>query len=395
MLSSNKLLLDQGNRTALRETLGEGYEEKMMPWLRSTINDRNGSTAQGLNDLSKPLAMLRTNLVKAALAFKASTFLLQISHASSMFNYTSPGSYSQAMVDFMAHPQAMSEEIRNLSPNEMASRGQHIDRDLRTMLQTKTGQKGILDSMGKAGMMPLQLMDHLMSFPLWLSVYRDELVKHVALPEDEAQYAAMHMADSAVRMGMGANAPKDLPPIMRNNDYTKLITMFGGFHNLKWNQISNVVAKYNNGGSAAALTYGLLMAAVIPPVLGQYVTGHGPKDGENPGRWAAMRALLFVPETLPVFGNIIEAIERGGDVSFSPLAAMAERGAKVGAQATSDKEDKDWTGMGLSALQTAMEGFGIPGTDQAFKTIRYERQVDKGMVQNPNAWDAVVGSSKH
>jgi ddrB-like ParB superfamily domain/Large polyvalent protein associated domain 22 len=393
MLSSNKLLLNQGIRTALRETLGEGYEEKMMPWLRSTINDRNGSTAQGLNDLSKPLAMLRTNLVKAALGFKVSTILLQVSHASSMFNYTSAGSYSQALIDFMAHPMEMSEEIRNLSPNEMKFRGMNIDRDVRAAIQTKTGQKSTLDTMGLAGLKPLQLMDHLMSFPLWLSVYRDALTERVALPEDEAHYQAMHVADGAVRMGLGSHAPKDLPPIMRNNDFTKMITMFGGFGNLKWNQVSNEVHDYRNGGSGGALTYGLLMAAMIPFALGNFVTGHGPMDGENPGLWAAKRAVLGTFEHIPVFGNVLEAWERGGDASFSPIFAMLERAAKVGARANSDKENKDWTGIGLDTLQTAMEALGVPGTDQAAKSIRYARQAGQGKVENPNAWDALVGSA--
>jgi len=53
-------------------------------------------------------------------------------------------------------------------------------------------------------------------------------------------------------MGLGSNAPKDLPPIMRNNDFTKLITTLGGFHNLKWNQMSGLASEARNGGASAS-----------------------------------------------------------------------------------------------------------------------------------------------
>ena len=394
MLAANKMLLNSGVRQSIRETLGAGYEEKMLPWLRTIINDRNGSATQGLGDVSRLMRALRTNIVKAALTFKVSTVLLQVTHASSMFNYTSPGSYASSLIAFMAHPKEMSAEIRALSPNEMASRGENIDRDLRTLIQTETGKKGIGHAIARAGMAPVQFMDHVMSFPLWHAVYQDSLKENVNLPEDTAQYRAMQKADGAVRMGLGSNAPKDLPPIMRNNDFTKLITTLGGFHNLKWNQMSGLASEARNGGGLGKLTYGMLMAAVIPAVLGQLVTGHGPKDDENAGLWAAKRALLFPAETVPVLGNVVEGMEGKGDISFSPLQGMAERAAKAGAHAASDSDDKDWTGIGMDGVQSAMDAFGVVGTDQAAKIIRYARKASNGEIDSPNVWDAVAGSAR-
>ncbi len=59
----NKLLMDQGIRDTLRETLGPAHEEKFMPWARTLINDKNGSAVQGMKDGSAGLRMLRANLV--------------------------------------------------------------------------------------------------------------------------------------------------------------------------------------------------------------------------------------------------------------------------------------------------------------------------------------------
>lgn len=385
MLTANKFLLDPTIRQTLRETLGEGYEEQMMPWLRTIINDRNGSSVQGLGDASRLIRGLRTNLVKAALTFKASTVLLQLTHASSVFLHTSPKSYSQAMVDFLAHPFEMSKEIRELSPNEMKSRGDNIDRDMRAVLQDK---KSLGRTLARAGMAPVQFMDHVLSFPLWLSVYRD------AQAAGHGNNEAMHMADGAVRMGLGSNAPKDLPPVMRNNDFWKLVTTLGGFHNLKYNQIRSVGSEFARSRNPLQLTYGLAMASIIPAVLGQLITGHGPRDDENPGLWAAKKALLFPAETIPLLGNIIQGIEQHGDVSFSPLASMAERIAKAGAHAASDSEDKDWTGIGMDTLQTVMDAYGVVGTDQLFKTAKYARKVENDQVADPNIWDAITGAPR-
>lgn len=394
MLTANKLLMDPQIRQTLRDTLGEGNEAQMMPWLRTIINDRNGSAVQGLGDLSNLMNKARTNVVKAALGFKFSTVLLQLTHASSILLHTSPGSYAQAMIDFLAHPNEMSDQIRGLSPNEMSARGENIDRDMRKVLQGGIEKKSIGDLWANLGMKPVQLMDHVLSFPLWLSVYRDALAENTHLGESEAKYQAMHKADGAVRMGLGSNAPKDLAPIMRKNDLTKLLTTMGGFHNLKWNQMSDVASQFGRDRNVGNLTYGMLMAAVIPSIMGPLITSHGPKDDENKGVWAAKRALLFPAETMAVVNIAVEAMENGGDVRFSPIVSTMERAAKAGVHATADKEDKDWTGIGMDALQSAMDFYGVSGTDQGFKTLRYGRKAQQGKIDNPNVFDAVAGSPR-
>jgi hypothetical protein len=392
MLAAQKIFLDQGIRQTLTETLGLGNEAQMMPWLRTIINDRNGSTVQGLGDLSRAMNGLRTNVVKAALGFKFSTVLLQLTHASSVFLHTSPANYAQAMIDFVAHPHDMTEQIKTLSPNEMATRGDNIDRDMRKILQDSIRKKNLGDMWVKAGMAPVQFMDHMLSFPLWLSVYREAQAANVHLGEAEANYQAMQKADGAVRMGLGSNAPKDLPPIMRQNDFTKLLTTMGGFHNLKYNQIQGAASSFRDGGGVGKLTYGAIMAAIIPAIMGPLITGRGPKEDENVAGWAAKRALLFPAETMAILNIGVEALENGGDVRFTPIVGTIERAAKAGVHATADKEDKDWAGIGMDELQSSMEAFGVSGTDQAFKIGRYAKKVNEGKIDNPSIVDAIAGS---
>jgi hypothetical protein len=402
ILAANRFLLDPAIQQTLRETVGAGFEKQMLPWLRTIVNDRNGSAVQGLGDLSNWMGRLRTNVVQASLAFKLSTLLLQVTHASSVFLHTTPAAYGQALVDFLAHPNEMTEQIRDLSPNEMKNRGENIDRDMRSVLQDGIGGRKVSKVIAKAGMFPVKMVDHLLSFPLWKAVYDAALARNAELPEERAHHLAMHEADGAVRMGLGSNAPKDLPAVMRKNDFWKIVTTLGGFENLKLNQIADVsygvgrdrAAGAGGLGAAGNFTYRMLMAAIIPAVVGAYVQGKRPKDDENAAEWAAHRALLFPPETLPLLGNVTRAIDEGSDAKFTPMVNVVDKAVKAGSAAASDKEDKDWTGIGLNAGEAAGQLAGVPGTIQAARTARYWHRADLGEIDDPNTWDSVVGAPR-
>jgi hypothetical protein len=70
------------------------------------------------------------------------------------------------------------------------------------------------------------------------------------------------------------------------------------------------------------------------------------------------------------------------------------KGVKDIANATSEKDDKDWLGMGIDAGETAGVAFGVPGVHQAAKTLRYIKRANEGKVENPNVWNAVVGGGR-
>jgi hypothetical protein len=389
MLTANKLLMDQGVRSTLSSTLGSAYEEQMMPWLRTIINDRNGSATQGLGDFSRWMRTLRTNMVMATIPFKIGTSLLQWTHAPRMLLSTNAGSFAQSLVSFMAHPSEMTQQIRDLSPNEMKFRGENLDRDMRAALN---GQPGYQKKVAEVGGISIKYTDHLLSFPLWHSVFQDALKEHVDLPEAEAQYQAVQKADSAVRLGLGSASPKDLPPIMRNNDFAKFFTTFYSFHNGIYGQVRDIAHQVNGWGDVPKMTYGMALAVVVPSLIGSLVTGHGPKDDENVGLWAAKRALLFSSDTIPLVRDVAAAMDRGGDVKFNPLMDVMSKGTKAALGATADKDDKDWTGIGLNALETAGDLAGVPGTGQAVKLLRYLDNMNKGKIENPNVWDAFAGS---
>jgi hypothetical protein len=396
MLSTQRLLLDTEVRKTLRETLGPAYEAQFMPWLRTIINDRNGSVQQGLGDLSNMMQTLRGNMVAASIGFKVSTSLLQITHAPRMLLYARPGSIAQSLVDFLARPLEMTRENRELSPNEMRFRGDNLDRDVRAVLREPSYKEGFTKKAAMAARFTLATVDHLFSHTLWRAAYRDGLQKYADLPEGEAQSNAAHEADSAVRLGLGTSAPKDLPAIMRNNDFNKMITILYGFHNGVYNQLRDNAhqARFGGGslgGRVGKLTYATALTAIVPALLGALVTGDGPKDGENPALWAAKRALLFSADTIPLLGSLANVIVEGRDMKFTPLENMFDKGGKAMLHAATPKDEKDWLGIGLDAAESGGEMLGVPGSGQAVKTLRYMKRTNEGKVENPNWWGALAG----
>ena len=392
MLAAQRLLLDLNVQKMLRERLGPQYEAQMMPWLRTIINDRNGSIGQGLSPVSDGLQKLRGNLVTATIGLKVTTAILQIFHASKMLLYAKPGSIAQALGDMLARPMELTRENQELSPNEMRFRGENLDRDVRAALRDQSHAGTMKKAYVEAARWTLATMDHLMSHTLWRAAYRDGLEKFAELSEREAQRQAVLHADSAVRLGLGTNAPKDLPAIMRNNDFTKLITVLYGFHNGVYNQMRDNAHQFRYGGGVAKLTYSTILTALAPALLGALATGDKPKDGENWGLWAAKKALLFSADTVPLLGSVAHGMVEGRDMQLTPIENVLAKGVKALYHAAKPGDgDRDWLGIGLDAAESAGGILGVPGTGQVVKTARYLRRASAGKVQNPSVWGAVLG----
>jgi hypothetical protein len=391
MLASQRFLLDTDVRKTLRETLGPAYEQQFMPWLRTIINDNNGSTQERADGFKEGMQKLRGNIVAASLGFNASTSLLQISHAPRMALYAKTSSLAQAFVDVLARPRESAEEIRDLSPSEMRFRSDNLDRDIRAVLQEPTYKSGFSRKSAVAARFALEVMDHLLSHTLWKAAYRDALDKYSDLPIEEAQPKAVHEADSAVRLGLGTSAPKDLPAIMRSNEFNKFITTLYGFHNGVYNQLRDIGHQFGQDRKIGKATVASILTVLVPAVIGNWLTGRGNEDGESLGWWAAKKSLIFMADTVPILRSIASSLEGGHDVQFSPIESTMQKVAKAGKEVVAPKDDRDWMGIALDAGDAAGAVLGVPGSHQAVKTLRYIKRANEGKLENPNVWNAVVG----
>lgn len=76
---------------------------------------------------------------------------------------------------------------------------------------------------------------------------------------------------------------------------------------------------------------------------------------------------------------------------MNPMMSLAKKAVSTAAKTTADKEDKDWTGLGIDWLQLGGDLLGVAGTNQGAQSLRYLHRASQGKVKNPNAWNAVVG----
>jgi hypothetical protein len=281
----------------------------------------------------------------------------------------------------------------------MRFRGENLDRDYKSALEEVSKKKGVAAATKRFGLASLQYADHAISFPLWLSVYRDALAKNTELPDSRAHELAMHDADAAVRMGVGTGTTGDLPPVMRRNDWgSRLETMLYGFHNLNYNILrykvgSTAASEYRAGnvaGAAGKLTAGMALAWLVPALVSSAVSGNGPKDGENIGEWAAKRSLFFAAGTLPILKDIGSMVEYG---SLNPMVNVLKRAVETGQKTFADNADKDWTGLGIDWMELGGDLTGVPGTNQAAQTARYVHRASQGKIENPSIMGAVVGGA--
>ena len=85
-----------------------------------------------------------------------------------------------------------------------------------------------------------------------------------------------------------------------------------------------------------------------------------------PNQSTAKTAMMFIPEQVPYFGNLIEAADRGGDAN-PPVIRTLENIFSGGASAIKGKTTKTQIKGGLKAVEAGVTlGVGIPGTAQFF-----------------------------
>jgi len=275
--------------------------------------------------------------------------------------------------------------IQQFSPNEMRFRGDNLNRDYREKMQEVGVQRKLSKALLEFGYAPLRYIDHVISSSLWLAAYRDAMKVHAALPQEQAHSKAVHTADAAVRMGIGTSTPGDLPPIMRSEEYWKMITTLYGFENVNLNIARLEMHKFGQTGNLPRLSYAMAMGLMIPGLLSPLITGDRPKEGENPVWWAAKQEWSY---SLGLFPGLRD-VDRG-DVALDFL--------KQGYRTVGDVHDllesktsKDWVDAMIEALQTAGQVKGVVGTAEATRIMRYMHRAREGKIENPNAWNAIVG----
>lgn len=415
----NKLMSDQSVRLAVDDSLGRAYRKQIEPWLRNILNDSNDTSAKGLRDMSTWVNAARRNVSAATIGFKLTSML---SIPTDLFRAWEPFRGSDATStrvstkhlalaykDFTSNPLEMTKQVRALSA-EMRDRPHAIDRDIRSLFENQLVRPALtgnpLDAVSalknKVAMGAYEgfaVVDAMVSVPTWLGAYRQAMEQ--GLPEDKARF----QADATVRLSLEAGQPKDLVALQRNNDFTRLLTMFNGWGFSAYDLMRSLGREGSKSPAKLAKTAGYALLGISASnMMASLLTGHGPGKNENWGEWSARVGLLSPFEVVPVVRDLADftvgrLTGQGGDMRISPvLTAFEKQGKALVAQGEFARGDMDLgdyltvTGEALGLLT------GIPGTEQAVASSKYLRRVASGEEVPDNgadlAYHAAVGKPK-
>ena len=388
-----KVISDPEIRTALAETMGKEYMAQFLPWLKTVVNDRNPSAAQGLDGWSKFWSASRKNVVTATMGFKLSTALVQYTGITRSLHYVGALDMAKALGQFVASPNETIDMVRGLSA-EMRNRADNLDRDYREMMRDQTSGAGenFRAAVNRFAFHGIAMADTGIGIPTWLAGYNK------ALKDGKDEPTAILEADRAVRLTQPTAGPKDMPAIMRQDTSAKLATMFYGHFSVLYQNLRDAGHQVQGASDLPKFAARVLFSAMIPAVLGEMTLGRGPTDDENKGEWAALAGLHFAAGSIPLLRDIATPVVnhlegKPGDYRFSPAADLIAQHVKVleslGDQAGLGVKESHQKASDVAWLTAQDIGtvLGLPGTAQAVATGKYLSHAAAGDTANDTALD--------
>ena len=377
----NKVISDPIISNAMAEKLGPEYVATLKPWLVDFVE--RAQDAPRPDALANFITRFRSGMVIAKLAGNIPSLIGQVSDVFKPI--FAPGVSNlelvKAYADMTLHGSDLVAEIKRLSPNEMRHRDETFNREIRDVLTSKS----LFDQKNHATaaflMEGFRVMDSIVTFPTWLSVYRKGMNTHGI----ESQ--AVAEADRIVARTFQAGDPRNMSATFRNrNVWARLFTTFQNDGNTWYGIISSAVASKDIARVSAAL-----MGAFIAQASFQALKNRGPGDKKDLKAWAIQQALLTPVGSLPYLGDAVSSglnlngFSGGGDVTSSAMGQSVAAFAKPFTHYdTMDAQD-----MVLSELDAAAPWVGVAGTAPALRGWKYVHHVQTGKVRSPSsAWEA-------
>lgn len=377
----------------MQETLGEKEAAEFLPWLQDFANNKKGDPNEG-GPLIRFLMSRRSGMVVARLGANLSSYLVQTGDVFKVLaDPDVKSSYlAKAFLDIRRNPKETIEQIREFSPNEMRHREQSFNREIRDMLANKTLFEKGNGKVAEFVMHGFQVMDRLVTFPVWLARYRQGLAEHGS-PE-----RAVREADRVIARSFQAGDNRNMSHMMREQGMMKLFTTFGGDANTWYGLISSSV----RSGDKTRISLGI-MALVAEQIVGQAIRNRLPGDDENKAGWALEQALLAGLGKIPVLGDFAQAgfdALKGKHVSMENPTTQATMKMFMAPARIADYAHgkRDFQETAQDIVEATGLWMGIPGTSQAVRSWKYLHKVQTDKENPGSAFElvrnAVMGKTK-
>ena len=396
ILGINKILNDKEIALELEARLGGEYTKLLKEWTRTLVSDRADSLYQA-QGLAKVFMKTRTNMAIVTMGFKATTILAQIAGVGPALDFVSPRSFYKGLVSFMTSPKETYAFVTEKS-GEMRNRLNTIDRDVKDGLAIERGQVGVLAAVRRTAFYATGVMDMMVSVPTWMAAYKQ------ALAEGKPEQDAIRSGDRAVRLSQGASGAKDMAAVQRNNELTRLLTMYYTPFSALYARLRDVGESTKEMKDLPRAAARLMALVVFPAIIGELLAGRGPDDDEDEVWWAARKVMLYPMATIPVVRDFSGLTEKwminvigDGEMEFAPsyrlspivgaIEKVSKIPSKIGDVVVGDKEFDD---VAWDIFESSGYVLGLP-TAQARITGEYLQNLLSGEAEPENAADVLKG----
>jgi GGDEF domain-containing protein len=389
LISTYEIITDSGFRAALQRTAGEEVLPLLDKWIRDTANDLvipDGGESQWTAFVNGT----RRGLTGSVFAFNAAQSLQNLTGVVNVMGRVDPQYMWKGIERVMSERGKAIDWVKE-SSKEMAHRSRNLDRDIREGLERSLGKTGGLHRSKEIAMWAFQASDAVVAHATWIGAYHQAIDGKVEGVKPHSHAQAVRHADQTVRLGLTANATKDMSALMRS-PHAKWFTLFAGWASSRLNDLIGAAADAKRDVRDQAYTRALrkltrvfffVMAGAIASDL---AVGKAAADDDGDGldgadwaKWMARRATLAPFSLIPIAGPVVRAAVDGRrDVSLAPIERVYSAagrtlagGFKVGnAFLDDDLWQDELAPFGAAFAETAGMASGLP-VSQAKATLGY------------------------
>lgn len=388
MMDTHKFLNDARIVKAVREVMGEEIQKQFNPWLHHISNEL-AYEAQGLGGFERALKALRVNATFTGLAFRWSTVAMQLSGFVQTAEVVGPTSMAKGIFSYAQHPIDAFNFVLERS-QEVASRMDTMDRDMRDMLSNDSVLGKTVSNIRATGFLAIGAVDRFVSVVSWMAAYNKSLENGVS--ED----TAIAYADEVIRKSQGSGAAKDLAAIMRGKgsagEAMKMITPFYSFMSAYYQRQRNFArdtgAAFRKRDAAAipGLVTRFLLLYVFPALAAEWLAGRWPDDDDEEGftQWALKTMALNALGPLPVVRDVANVAVKGFDSSVSSVDRFVSTASRTIKDMKRLADGQDTKRATRNAMEVAGY-FGAPTSGQMAATSQFLVDVYSGD-QNPEGF---------
>lgn len=419
---------------AMREATVDVYKLITRPDVRDTLVARVGidtynmlkqwaadqwhSPIDRMTSLEKFLMRLRGKMTFAAMAYRASTAILNIANINPLMDRMGAGNALHAIGSMYLSGDYREQRQFILDHSSfMRGRAVNLDRDLMRERKLPVGQhtwkgtaiaQGAADEVNKFGYAMIVETDFMLSMPEWMFTYRQarQELSGTDMTPEAIDAEAVRRADKAVRETFGSGEVKDQTAVVKGRIISQFLPFYS-YTSLVLNQFIRAgYIKYDKGDIrplVRAVFFWWILGSITEAAIRKAMAAASGDDKETFWQRLAVSiagggpvgGIPFARDIIPFVAADAMGVYRGDGKTEASALSVIDQGLKVYGDLTSDRKDwidvgKDVTRMGNRIWRmsdTLTDGFWSllrllsTDTDKTFLEILASLVLDKDVVK--------------